>query len=178
MKAETILVIDDDLEILNSLERTLIAEGYQVIIAINQHIGLKKALQCNPDLMIVEENTPRINGLQMLQQLQQKIHQSPAILIVEESFECINLEVFHLGVRDYIKKPFTTREMNQVIDRALYEVRLAREREELNHSLITAETVRSTVVTLSHYLNNYLTTLNGNLTLLDESINSNNPAWI
>jgi len=78
-------------------------------------------------------------------------------------------------VRDYVVKPSTNDEILAAIDRALNESRLARAKEELNRNLITAEIVRVTVVTLSHYLNNHLTTLKGGLTLLGEALTDKAP---
>lgn len=84
--------------------------------------------------------------------------------------EQIAVEAFRLGVKDYLDKPFTVDEMLQAIDKALREQRLAAEQDRLNRNLLTAEAVRITVVTLSHYLNNRLMVLDNGLTLLEEEL--------
>ena len=89
--------------------------------------------------------------------------------------ENIAVEAFRLGVLDYLNKPFPPDEVQRVVGRALRESRLLREKEELNRNMVTAEAVRVTVITLSHYLNNYLTTLKGGLTLLKESLDQKLP---
>jgi CheY-like chemotaxis protein len=132
--------------------------------------GLSLAEQCRPDLILLDMNMPRMSGLEMLAALRKRQFGAPAILMTAYGSENVAIEAFRLGVRDYIVKPFTPEEMLGAIDRALNESRLARQQEELNRNLITAEIVRVTVVTLSHYLNNHLTTLKGGLTLLGESL--------
>lgn len=176
MPNETILVVDDSLEIVRILKEYMLAPlGYQVISAPDGRSGLKLAVSRQPDLIMLDLHLPYMNGLQVLTALRQMNCQSPVIFMTMHGSESIVVEVFRLGVRDYLTKPFTVEEVQQAVDRALQEVRLVREREELTRNLIASETVRQTAVTLAHYVNNHLMVLGGNLTLLQEALRKELP---
>jgi DNA-binding response OmpR family regulator len=176
MAAETILIVDDSREIRLLLDEDILSPmGFTTFSAADGKAGLDLAARCNPDLILLDMNMPRMSGLEMLAALRKDHHTTPAILMTAYGSENVAIEAFRLGVRDYIVKPFTDEEILRAIDRALNESRLTRAQEELNRNLITAEVVRVTVVTLSHYLNNHLTTLKGGLTLLEESLSERDP---
>ncbi|MBN2083719.1 MAG: response regulator [Anaerolineales bacterium] len=171
MAGETILIVDDSNEIRILLDEDILSPmGFRIHSAADGRAGLEAAARCRPDLILLDMNMPRMSGLEMLAALRRERFLAPAILMTAYGSENVAIEAFRLGVRDYIVKPFTPDEILQSIDRALNESRLARAQEELNRNLITAEIVRVTVVTLSHYLNNHLTTLKGGLTLLGEAL--------
>lgn len=171
MNNETILVIDDNHEIQQVLKRFILEPaGYRVITALDGKTGLEMAIRHNPDLILLDMNLPRLTGLQLLDELRQTPCTSPVIFMTVHGSEQVAVEAFRLGVRDYLNKPFTAEEVQNAIDNALRERRLAEEREELSHNLVSAETVRVTIVTLSHYLNNHLMVLSAGLNLLDEEL--------
>ncbi|MGA9396860.1 MAG: response regulator, partial [Anaerolineaceae bacterium] len=157
MENETVLIVDDDNDAVEILELFLSSMNYQTLAACNGKSGLKIALERHPDLIFLDLNMPIMGGLEMLKELHQKECALPVIFVTANGSEKIAIEAFRLGVREYLNKPFTGDEVRRVMDHALRETRLAREREILNHNLHTAEAVRVTAVTLSHYLNNYLT---------------------
>jgi DNA-binding response OmpR family regulator len=176
MSGETILIVDDSLEIRRLLEQDVFPPlGFKAFSAADGQEGLELADRCRPDLILLDMNMPRLSGLGMLAELRRKRNSAPAILMTAFGSERVAIEAFRLGVRDYVVKPFTPEEILQAVDRALNETRLAKAQEELNRNLMTAEIVRVTVVTLSHYLNNHLTTLKGGLTLLGEALEDRAP---
>lgn len=171
MPNETILVVDDSEEIVRVLtDYMLIPLGYRVITASNGRKGLELAVSRRPDLIMLDMQMPIMGGLEVLTALRQTDCQAPVIFMTMHGSESIVVEVFRLGVRDYLAKPFTVEEVQQAVDRALQESRLLREREDLTRNLIASETVRQTAVTLSHYINNQLMVLSGNLTLMHEML--------
>jgi CheY-like chemotaxis protein len=171
MPNETILVVDDSIEIVRVLREYMLTPlGYQVISAADGQSGLDMALRHTPDLIMLDMHMPRMGGVEVLTALRQTDCQAPVIFMTMHGSEGIVAEVFRLGVRDYLAKPFTIIEVQQAVDRALQETRLIREREELTRNLIASETVRQTAVTLAHYINNQLMVLSGNLILLQESL--------
>jgi CheY-like chemotaxis protein len=171
MPNETILVVDDSAEIVHFLKQyVLVPAGYTVLTAGDGQSGLEMAVNYNPDLIMLDMSMPRLNGLQMLVALRKTSCKAPVIFMTLHGSESIAVEVFRLGVRDYMVKPFTVEEVKQAVDRALQETRLTREKDELSREVIAADTVRKTVITLSHYLNNSLMIVQAGLTIIQEVI--------
>lgn len=171
MANETILVVDDSPEIVRFLKSYVLAPlDYKVLTASDGKAGLNMAISVPVDLIMLDMNMPKMTGLQMLVALRQTECKSPVVFMTVHGSENIAVEVFRLGVRDYLIKPFTVDEVRNVIDRALREVRLSKEKEELGRNLLASETVRQTVITLSHYINNNLMILNGGFSLLLEGL--------
>lgn len=176
MECETILIVDDNYDSIEVLKHMFAAFGYHTITAFDGKSGLQMAVQHRPDLIFLDMNMPIMNGMEMLTALRQTDCTSPVIFMTAYGSEQVAVDVLRFGVRDYLNKPFTKDEARLSIDRALREARLAREQEALSRSLLTAEAVRLTAVTLSHYLNNYLTALNGGLQLLEEILRQDWPS--
>jgi CheY-like chemotaxis protein len=167
MSSETILIVDDSQEIISFLKkRALEPLGFQVLTALNGQSGLDMAIEHDPDLILLDMSMPQMNGIEMLSALRQTLCRAPVIFMTLYGSEQVAVEAFRLGVRDYLAKPFTVDDVQEVVDRALNEKRLGGEKEKLLHDLIASETIRSTVVTLSHYINNDLFIISGGLDLL------------
>jgi DNA-binding NtrC family response regulator len=171
MANETILVVDDSPEIVRFLKSyVLVPMQYNVLTAADGQAGFKMATSNPVDLIMLDMNMPKMTGLEMLVALRQTECKAPVVFMTVHGSENIAVEVFRLGVRDYLVKPFTVDEVREIIDRALREVRLAKEKEALSRDLVASDTVRQTVVTLSHYINNNLMILNGGVSLLIEGL--------
>ncbi|MCB0208082.1 MAG: response regulator [Anaerolineae bacterium] len=176
MPQETILVVDDNRQFARSLIQYMLGPlDYTVFYAKNGEIGLEMAVSRKPDLILLDMNMPRMTGLGMLAALRDTNCKAPVIFMTAEGSENIAVKAFRLGVKDYLAKPFSSTELQQAVDRALQETRLRRTKEKLERNLLISETVRQTVVTLSHYLNNYLAVLNGNIFLALEDLQNQLP---
>ncbi len=134
---ERILIIDDGRE-----NREFIAEyilepnGYQALMAKDGMEGLEMALEQQPDLMLLDYQLPRMNGIDVLRVMAARGVNIPVILMTFYGSEEIAVEVYRLGVRDYVKKPFSVEEMLLAIERSLSDGRLRREKEALTERLI------------------------------------------
>ncbi len=125
MAAEHILVIDDSLAITALLaDEILPLGGYRVTAANSGQKGLELAQSLQPDLILCDLEMPDINGLDLLQELQRKRADLPAIMMTAFGSEAVATQALRIGVKDYIVKPFTTDEILASIDRALAERRL------------------------------------------------------
>lgn len=171
MKNETILVVDDNFQMMLLLkDRLLVPMGYQVISAPNGRRGLEMALEHNPDLILLDMNMPQMTGLEMLFALRQTQCDAPVIFMTVEDSIQIAVEAFRLGVVDYLSKPFSFEDVEGAIDRALAQRRLKVEYDQMEADLIKSETIRQTTVTLSHYLNNDLMRITYNLDAIGEHL--------
>ena len=134
---ERVLVIDDSQEIRDFLtEYILKPKGFEVLSASNGLMGLEMAIAKEPDLMIVDQQMPRLTGLEVLEKLKERGIEIPAILATAHGSEETAVAAFRLGIRDYVIKPFDADEISESVDKALRESRLARERDQLVQQLM------------------------------------------
>lgn len=175
VKRETILIIESNIEVVENIKLVLEPMNYQVLTAYDSGNGLLMACEAQPALILLDFNIAILDNMQMLVTLQLTNLTTPVIIMTESDSEQIGINVLRLGVRNYLKKPFTSQDANLVFDSVLHELRLENEHESSRRKLLTAEAVRVTMVTLSHYINNYLTVLNGGLKLLEETLNQDWP---
>jgi class 3 adenylate cyclase/DNA-binding response OmpR family regulator len=138
MSDERILVIDDSQQTRDFVVNyVLVPNGFQPIVARDGAEGLRRALETPPpDLIILDLEMPKMTGIQVLEALRDKHLNIPAILMTFHGSEQIAVQVFRLGVRDYVIKPFEVEAMLSAIERALTEARLRRERDALTTRLI------------------------------------------
>src|SRR5689334_5051258 len=92
----------------------------------------------SPDLILLDLQMPRLDGMGVLNALRRENLNIPVILMTFHGSEEIAIEVFRLGVRDYVKKPYTPEEMLAAIENSLTETRLRREKEALTSRLLNA----------------------------------------
>ena len=134
---ERVLIIDDSEEIRDFLcEYILQPKGFEVLQASNGLMGLEMAIAKEPDLMIVDQQMPRLTGLEVLEKLRERGIEIPAILATAHGSEETAVAAFRLGIRDYVIKPFDADEISESVDRALRESRLQRERDQLVQQLM------------------------------------------
>jgi class 3 adenylate cyclase/DNA-binding response OmpR family regulator len=136
---ERILVVDDSKENREFIvDYILKPNGFEPIEARDGVEGMELARRMSPDLMLLDLQMPRLDGTGVLTALRRENLSIPVILMTFHGSEEIAVEVFRLGVRDYVKKPYTPEEMLAAIDGSLTEVRLRREKEALTSRLLNA----------------------------------------
>jgi two-component system KDP operon response regulator KdpE len=107
---ETILIIDDELQIRRLLEITLSANGYKIIQAVNGKDGLVDAATQHPSLIILDLGLPDMDGLEVLRKLREWFNKPIIILSVRNSEDDI-INALDNGANDYLTKPFRTGEL-------------------------------------------------------------------
>ncbi len=105
-----ILVVDDDHDILEMVERVLRLEEYEVGTAIDGETGLAMIEERQPDLVILDIMLPGIDGFQVLN-LIRKRSDVPVIMLTARSETPIAGDALDLGADDYVRKPFAMREL-------------------------------------------------------------------
>ncbi len=135
MDQETILIVDDNREIVSALSDVLRAKGYSVIFAYNGRQGLHLAVDKRPNLILLDWNLPQLSGYQVLQALRERGNDTPVVLMTIYGSENVAIQAFRLGVRDYIRKPLRISEVLAAVERALTEDRLRREKAEISRQL-------------------------------------------
>jgi two-component system, OmpR family, KDP operon response regulator KdpE len=115
---ETILIIDDELQIRRLLEITLSANGYKIIHSANGKEGLVDAATFNPSIIILDLGLPDINGHEILKKLREWYSKPVIVLSVRDSERDI-IEALDNGANDYLTKPFRSGELLARIRAAL-----------------------------------------------------------
>ncbi|MBK7713510.1 MAG: response regulator [Bacteroidales bacterium] len=108
--SETILIIDDEVQIRRLLEITLSSNGYKILEAATGKDGLITAATNNPALIILDLGLPDADGTDILKKLREWYQKPIIILSVRNSEEDI-VSSLDNGANDYLSKPFRTREL-------------------------------------------------------------------
>lgn len=132
-----VLVVDDSSDVRKFVVQCVLEpNGFEALEATDGAEGVRKVLNGGIDLVLLDFEMPKMNGLQVLDALCARGSEVPVILITSHGSEAVAVEVFRKGVRDHVMKPFTADEMLAAIERALTEVRLQREKEALTARLV------------------------------------------
>lgn len=108
-----IIIVDDDPDIRDVLNLTLIEEGYEVIEAENGQVGLEKIKTERPNLVIVDYNMPVMNGPTLVSILKKDILMShlPVIMLTGKGELDDKVLGINAGADDYMVKPFEPKEL-------------------------------------------------------------------
>lgn len=129
---DRVLVIDSDPEERVTLvEAALEPFGFAVETAADGESGLAAIQAAPPDVLILDLRLAGLSGRDVLAALHAQAIDLPVILLADEGAEREALQAFRLGAKDYIVRPIREAELIQAVERALKEVRLRREREQL-----------------------------------------------
>lgn len=139
MTGELVLVCDDGRENRDFIiEYILNPNNFQSLVARHGLECLELAREHKPDLILLDLQMPKMNGMQVLDALKEEELNIPVVLMTFHGSEEIAIEVYRKGVHDYLKKPFSVEEMLWAIERTLAEVRLRKDKEKLTERLIGA----------------------------------------
>jgi two-component system, OmpR family, KDP operon response regulator KdpE len=108
--SNTLLIIDDEVQIRRLLEITLTANNYRVMEATTGKEGLALAASIQPELIILDLGLPDIDGFDLLLKLREWYNKPVIILSVRNSEDEIIKALDH-GANDYLTKPFRTGEL-------------------------------------------------------------------
>jgi DNA-binding response OmpR family regulator len=114
-----ILLVDDDYEIIESMQLTLESRGYKVLIARDGNQGLAMAERENPDLLILDMMMPKRSGFLVLEKLLRTKPGLPAIMITANEGSRHKAYAEMLGVKDYLRKPFPMDRLLESVERLL-----------------------------------------------------------
>jgi DNA-binding response OmpR family regulator len=119
-KAGKVLIIEDRRENIVFIANNILKpEGWEIITARDGKLGLQKAIDEKPDLIITDLKLPKMHGLDVLEELNKRGHHIPAIVMTFHGSEETAIRAFRLGAVDYLIKPFDIEDMMAAIDRAL-----------------------------------------------------------
>ena len=107
MRKKTVLIIEDDVNILIGLEDNLKAEGYEILSSTRGDQGLELALNNQVDLILLDIMLPKLNGFEVCKRIRRSKPRLPIIMITARDSEIDKVSGLDYGADDYITKPFS-----------------------------------------------------------------------
>ncbi|MBU1341285.1 MAG: response regulator transcription factor [Proteobacteria bacterium] len=109
MSRETILIVDDEEDIIELIKYNLKNEGYSILTALTGEQAIKTANRSHPDLIVLDLMLPGIDGLEVTKYLKHNDHTRdiPIVMLTAKGEESDIVTGLELGANDYISKPFS-----------------------------------------------------------------------
>ncbi len=128
MAKELILLVDNDPDILEVLERRLISKEFRVVTALSGETALKVVKNHKPDLAILDLKLPGMNGYEFCRRLKKdrRYRDIPIIMLTVKDQTEDKLQGIEAGADAYLTKPYVCDELLREIERQLLLVRMRR----------------------------------------------------
>jgi len=115
---KSILIVDDDHDLVDAMRTMLERQGYRVIQAADGHQGKQMIYHHKPDLVILDMMMPRMGGYPVLEHFRDKDDAPPIIMITANEGSRHKAYAEYLGVVDYIRKPFAMERLLDAVNRS------------------------------------------------------------
>src|SRR5688572_18471771 len=148
MSKGTILVIDDEKDLLELVRYNLEKDGFDVICAREGQSGVEIAAKHRPDLIVLDIMMPGMDGLEVCRRLRadQRTGRVPLIMLTARATEADRIVGLEMGADDYVTKPFSPRELVARVRAALRRTALQQEPAEvIRHGQVTVDVRRHEV---------------------------------
>lgn len=117
-----ILLVDDEPNIVKIISRRLVAEGFEVLVAMDGEAALEKAKGERPDLILLDVMLPKISGYEVCRQLKQdaQYRKIPIIMLTALAQDTDEEFGFEVGTDAYLRKPFRAQQLLDKIKHLLH----------------------------------------------------------
>ena len=116
-----VMIVDDDEEICSTLSLLMKREGFTTLKAFDGETALKKIGVEAPDVLMVDVNMPKVDGMEVLRRAKEINPSMPVILITGYAEVPGAVEAIKAGANDYLAKPFDNNDVIRVVRRAVVE---------------------------------------------------------
>ncbi len=113
-RARSVLVVDDDVELLGMVQMLLDEAGYRVITAIDGQDGLEEVAQEMPAVILLDMKMPGTNGWQFAREFRARYDRQAPIVVLTAA-EDARKRAEEIGAEGYLGKPFEIDELLQVL---------------------------------------------------------------
>ena len=110
-RAVRVLVVEDDEDIAQVLQRSLRMEGYEVRLADDGEAGLSEAKDFLPDLVVLDLGLPKLDGLEVARRLREGEDDVPILILTARDALESRVDGLDMGADDYLVKPFERQEL-------------------------------------------------------------------
>jgi len=108
---ERILIVEDEAPMRTALADVLEGEGYRPLTAADGEIGLQRALEEKPDLILLDIMMPKLDGFEVCAELRRLGHATPVLMLTAKGQVEDRVTGLDAGADDYLVKPFSTEEL-------------------------------------------------------------------
>ncbi len=108
---QRILLVEDNADLAEGLQRNLEVEGYDVRLATRAAEALAQAASGELDLVVLDLGLPDMDGFHVLHELRARGSQVPVLILSARGLETDKVQGFRLGADDYVTKPFGVMEL-------------------------------------------------------------------
>ena len=108
---ERILIIEDELPMRTALQDVLAGEGYRVLAAADGELGLRRAVEEKPDLVLLDVMMPKLDGFAVCAELRRLSNPVPILMLTAKGQVEDRVQGLDVGADDYLVKPFSTEEL-------------------------------------------------------------------
>ncbi|MCL2760969.1 MAG: sigma-54 dependent transcriptional regulator [Desulfuromonadales bacterium] len=136
MKANNILIVDDELSMREFLSIFLEREGYIVKTAENAEVALTLLNKSKFDLVISDVNMPGLDGIALLERIKKEFPDTAVLMVTAFSTTEQAVEAMKHGAYDYISKPFKVEEIKILVKNAIEKQKLVRENSALKQQVV------------------------------------------
>lgn len=109
--ARTVLIVDDEKNIVDILKFNLRKEGCETVEAYDGKEALEKFEQSHPDLVLLDVMLPYLDGFEVCRRIRETDNLTPIIMLTAREEETDKVMGLEIGADDYITKPFSVREV-------------------------------------------------------------------
>lgn len=106
-----VLVVEDEESIVDILSFNLMKAGYQVEVAMDGATGAQKALEMNPDIVLLDLMLPEMDGFEVCEKVRSQGSLVPIVMLTAREDEDDKVKGLEMGADDYITKPFAIGEL-------------------------------------------------------------------
>jgi two-component system chemotaxis response regulator CheY len=119
--AKTILAVDDSASIRQMVAFTLKSAGYDVVEAVDGVDGLDKAKAKKADLILTDQNMPRMDGLTLIRNLRDLAQYKtvPILMLTTESSDAMKSQGRSAGATGWLVKPFDPQKLIEVVRKVI-----------------------------------------------------------
>ena len=125
MRQQTVLVVEDEENLLEAVRYSLDREGFRVVGVGDGESAVEEARTGNPDLIILDIMLPILDGMEVCRMIRRE-SQTPIIMLTAKGEEIDRVVGLELGADDYVAKPFSMRELIARVRALLRRSNLAR----------------------------------------------------
>jgi len=119
LNSKKILIIDDNIELLESLELFFLEKGFEVWKETHGSEGFNRLIEVKPDVAIIDVRLPDVDGISILEKIKNSALDTKSIIITAFQDMETTVKAIKFGAYDYVHKPIDIEELNAIVEKCI-----------------------------------------------------------